>query len=323
MRINWLPLIVGLIAALFLLVGGLQMGPFGRRQIVALNPQQEAQLGAQAYRQVLSQSDVLPRGPLVEKVREIGLRLADASQDIEVLKLLQLRKQKFAWEFQVVRSRQVNAFCLPGGKVVVYTGIIPVCQNEDGLATVMGHEIGHALAHHGAERMAQRQLVQIGQVALSSSIEGLSYEQQRWVMGAIGAGSQFGILLPYSRAHESEADHIGILLMAKAGYDPREAILFWQRMDKMGGRRDRPEFASTHPNPETRVRDLEHWLKEALPLYQRSTPRDGKRRLPMAAHPEPVLPALPVEVIGRAAASVPAEERLGGYRLAAVCLEKR
>jgi predicted Zn-dependent protease len=224
-RINWLPLVLGIIAALIVVASGWQLGPFGRHQIVALNPQQEAQLGAQAYRQILDQSNVVPEGPLVEQVRQIGRRLADASQDRDVLEALQLKPQRFAWDFHVVRSPEVNAFCLPGGKVVVYTGIIPMADTDAGLATVLGHEIGHALAHHGAERMAQEKLVQIGQQAVASSFDSLDPGQRRQLMGLIGAGSKFGILLPYSRKHESEADHIGILLMAKAGYDPRGRVL--------------------------------------------------------------------------------------------------
>jgi predicted Zn-dependent protease len=154
-----------------------------------------------------------------------------------------------------------------------------VAETEDGLATVLGHEIGHALAHHGAERMAQQQLVQLGQLAVAQSIGDLDPRQQREVMGLLGAGSQFGILLPFSRKHESEADHIGLLLMAAAGYDPREAIDFWQRMEKIGGGQ-RLEFTSTHPSHEHRARDLKHWLTEAEPLYAASDKQRGQRRLP-------------------------------------------
>src|SRR5262249_50331136 len=149
-----------------------------------------------------------------------------ASVDPEVLKALKLKPQKFNWDYRVVRSKQVNAFCLPGGKVMVYTGIVPVAVDENGLATVMGHEIGHALAHHGAERVAQQQLVTIGQQAVGASLSDLDPQQQMQIMALLGAGSQYGILLPYSRKHESEADHIGILLMAAAGYDPRATIGF-------------------------------------------------------------------------------------------------
>jgi metalloendopeptidase OMA1, mitochondrial len=277
--IRLLPIVLALIAAAFVIIKGWQPGPFGRHQVVALNPQQEAQLGAQAFQQVLQESEVVRDGPLVAVVRRIGSRLAAASNNKDVLARLRLKPQHFEWDYRVVRSSQVNAFCLPGGKVVVYTGILPVAETEDGLATVLGHEIGHALAHHGAERMAQQQLVQLGQVAIAQSLGNLDPRQQREILALLGAGSQFGILLPFSRKHESEADHIGLLLMAAAGYDPREAIHFWQRMEKVGGGR-RPEFTSTHPSHEHRVRDLKDWLPEAEPLYTASDKQRGQRPLP-------------------------------------------
>jgi metalloendopeptidase OMA1, mitochondrial len=279
MHIRLLPILLALIAAGFLIAKGWQTGPFGRHQIVALHPEQESQLGAQAFQQVLQQSDVVRNGPIVAVVRRIGGRLAEASNNQDVLALLKLKPQRFQWEYRVVRSREVNAFCLPGGKVVVYTGILPVAETEDGLATVLGHEIGHALAHHGAERMAQQQIVQLGQLAVAQSIGDLDPRQQREIIALLGAGSQFGILLPFSRKHESEADHIGLLLMAAAGYDPRESIQFWQRMERTGGGK-RWEFTSTHPSHEHRARDLKYWLTEAEPLYAQSDKQRGERRLP-------------------------------------------
>jgi predicted Zn-dependent protease len=275
-----IPILFILLMAAILVVKGWQSGPFGRAQIVALTPQEEARLGAQAFQQVLQESDVVRDGPIVEVARHVGGRLADASNDKEVLELLRLQPQRFDWQYRVVRSKQVNAFCLPGGKVVVYTGILPVAQTEDGLATVLGHEIGHALAHHGAERMAREQLVHLGQLAVAQSLGDLDPHQQRQIMGMLGVGSQYGLLLPFSRKHESEADHIGLLLMAAAGYDPREAIRFWQRMAETGGG-SRAEFASTHPSDVHRIRDLKKWLAEAEPLYDDSAKQRGMRRLPV------------------------------------------
>lgn len=277
-----LPIVIGVIAAGFLMVKGCQEGPFGRQQIVGLTPQQESTLGLQSFRQVLSQEqgNVEPTdAPISEAVTQIGRRLAAASASKDFLQASKLKPQQFEWDFRVIDSRQVNAFCLPGGKVVVYTGIVPVCKDYDGLATVMGHEIGHALAHHGAERMAQQQLVNIGQMAAASSMSDLEPQQRLRLMALLGAGAQFGILLPYSRKHESEADHLGLLLMATAGYDPRSAVGFWQRMERVGGS-SRSEFTSTHPSHATRIRDIEGWLPQAMALYNRSKPQDGERSLP-------------------------------------------
>src|SRR5262249_16589289 len=194
-------------------------------------------------------------------------RLAKASNSPEFLRATGIKPQNFTWEYRLVRSRQVNAFCLPGGKVVVYTGILPVCETEAGLATVMGHEIGHALAHHGAERMAQERLVAIGTTAVAGSLDNVSPQQRQMIYGVLGAGSKFGILLPFSRKHESEADHIGLLLMAAAGYNPEEASVFWGRMQKAAGGGKPPEFMSTHPSDQHRAAALRGWLNQAMPLY--------------------------------------------------------
>ncbi|MBL8797285.1 MAG: M48 family metallopeptidase [Planctomycetia bacterium] len=179
-----------------------------------------------------------------------------------------------------MQSKQINAFCLPGGKVVFYTGIIPVCENDGGMATVMGHEIGHALARHGSQRMAQKKIVGIIQQSAAVSLSDMDPNQQRQVMAVLGIGAQFGILLPYSREHESEADHLGVLMMAVAGYDPRYSVTFWQRMAKATGGGKTPEFQSTHPSHETRVRQLEDWQEEALQIYKSSQHQQSSRPLP-------------------------------------------
>jgi metalloendopeptidase OMA1, mitochondrial len=266
---------------LFMAVRGCQEGPFGRHQIVGLSPQQESQLGAQAFQQVLQKSDVVYSGPAVAAVRQVGERLATATQSPDFLRAVRLQPARLDWEFRVVRSSQVNAFCLPGGKVVVYTGILPVCQTEAGLATVMGHEIGHALAHHGAERIAQQQIASIGEQGVAVSLGGSDPATRQQVMAALGMGAQVGFLLPFSRKHESEADHIGLLLMATAGYDPREAVRFWVRMEEQASSdRAPPPFLSTHPGHEQRAGDLQRWMPEALQLYNVS-PQYRDRPLPI------------------------------------------
>ncbi len=228
----------------------------GRQQLVDMSREQEAALGLQSYRQILSQSQVVQSGETVDAVREIGRRIAIAARDVD---------PGFDWAFNVIRSDQANAFALPGGKVAVYTGILPIAENVDGLAIIMGHEIAHAVARHGAERMAHQKLVQIGSVAASFALGDADISTQRAVMGALGVGAQYGVLLPFSRDHESEADYIGLLLAARACFDPREAPGLWQRMAANSGSGP-SEFMSTHPAPETRVRQFDEWMPEALAL---------------------------------------------------------
>jgi predicted Zn-dependent protease len=272
------PLFVGVLAIVAMAVRGCDTGPFHRHRVLGLTHEQEDQLGAQAFQEVLSRSDVVRDGPAVDAVKRVGRRLAEASQRKDFLDLVQLSPRRFEWEFRLVRERQVNAFCLPGGKVVVYTGILPLCETEAGLATVLGHEIGHALASHGAERMAEQQMIQIGVAAVAGSLDQQDPQRRRQILAVLGAGATVGLSLPFSRKQESEADHIGLYLMAAAGYDPREAPRFWARMEKLGGRT--PEILSTHPGPEHRERALQGWLKEALPLYESVPHADGNRPLP-------------------------------------------
>jgi len=227
----------------------------GRTQLVDMSREQEAALGFQSYRQILNQEAVLQSGEIVDQVREIGRRIAAVSED-----------PGFDWEFNVIQSDQANAFCLPGGKVAVYTGIIPVAKNIDGLAAIMGHEIAHAIARHGAERMAHQKLMQFGTLAAGMALSDMDRTTQTAVMGALGVGAQYGVLLPFSRDHESEADYIGLVYSAKACFDPTEAPELWVRMGEASGGGQPAEFMSTHPSHETRIRQLNEWMPEALEL---------------------------------------------------------
>lgn len=228
----------------------------GRKQLVDISREQEAALGLQSYAQILRQEQVVRNGKEADLIREIGQKLAKATRE---------DGNGFEWEFNLINSDQVNAFCLPGGKVAVYTGILPVAKNIDGLAAIMGHEIAHAIARHGAERMAQQKLVQIGTMAAGVAVSDMDPSMQRGVMGALGVGAQFGVLLPFSRDHESEADFMGIIYAARACYDPREAPELWVRMGQAsGGGRAPSEFMSTHPSHETRIRQLNEWMPKAL-----------------------------------------------------------
>ena len=239
--------------------------PFtGRTQLRTMEPAQEMQLGLQSYQQILSDSRVLRDEPVVTVVRDIGGRIAQAAAPED---------PGFEWAFNVIDSDQVNAFALPGGYTAVYTGLIPVAQTEDGLAVVMGHEVGHALAHHGAERMAQQNMQRIVGAGVAMGAGGMDSGAQQAVMSVFGGISQYGYALPFSRAHESEADYIGLILMARACYDPREAPRLWERMGAAGGATP-PEFQSTHPSPETRINDFKTWMPEAVEVYNQNCPTD-------------------------------------------------
>jgi predicted Zn-dependent protease len=224
----------------------------GRKQLVDISREQEASLGLSSYRQILRQSAIVRSGPEAALVKEIGAKIARVSED-----------PGFEWQYELIDDNQANAFCLPGGKVAVYTGILPITQNADGLAVVMGHEIAHAIARHGAERMAHQKLVQIGSMATAVAVGDMEPRQRQLVLGALGVGAQFGILLPFSREHESEADYMGLIYVARACYDPREAPKLWVRMGQ-ASQGAPSEFMSTHPSHETRIRQFNEWMPEAL-----------------------------------------------------------
>jgi predicted Zn-dependent protease len=222
----------------------------------------------QEYNQVLKKSKISTDMAKVAMVRRVGQRIATASEQLleETGKGEDIRNYK--WEFNLIEDdKTVNAWCMPGGKVAVYTGLLPISQDENGLAVVMGHEVAHAIAKHGNERMSQGLLAQFGAIGLSVALARYPGATSDIFMQAYGVGAQVGVLLPYSRVHESEADHIGLILMAKAGYDPRGAVALWQRMSAKGGSRP-PEFLSTHPAPESRIRNIESLLPEAMQYYK-------------------------------------------------------
>mgnify|MGYP005809780289 CR=1 FL=1 len=247
--------------ALFTILSGCETVPYTHRsQLMLLPESEEINLGLQAFAQTLKQERVSNDPALNARVRRVGKRIAQAAQ-----------KPEYDWEFTVLESKEVNAFCLPGGKVAVYTGLLKITPSDAMLATVMSHEVAHALARHGGERMSQDLLVQLGGVGLSAGLGGQNQVVREGIMQAFGMGSQVGILLPYSRKQEEEADHIGLILMAKAGYDPRAALDFWRAMMKATkGQGKPPELLSTHPSDERRLTKIEtEFLPEALQYYNR------------------------------------------------------
>lgn len=250
-----LPLIIAVAFAAFQYFGAekVTIPETGRVARVALSSEQEEALGLQSYREVIAQSDVVNSGPEHDLVLRVAKRLARSVGEAG---------KGFDWQVSVIRSDQANAFCLPGGKIAVYTGILRHTRTEDGLAAVMGHEMAHAIARHGSQRLLQNSLTQTVMMGASLSFTDMDIQQRRMVLAALGAGAQFGVLLPFSRSHESEADELGLLYMARAGYDPEEAIAFWERMSQAESNRA-PEFASTHPSHGTRIANLRRLLPRA------------------------------------------------------------
>jgi predicted Zn-dependent protease len=175
----------------------------------------------------------------------------------------------------VIKSPQANAFCLPGGKIAVYTGILPLTQTDAGLATVLGHEMAHATSRHGSQRLLQQSIAQTAIAGAAYSMSDYDPQRRGMIMAALGAGAQYGVLLPFSRQHESEADQIGLVYMARAGFDPRESIGFWERMAKAGERQP-PEFMSTHPSHGTRIQQLEQWMPQAMEEYKKAAGNQGR-----------------------------------------------
>jgi predicted Zn-dependent protease len=262
--IIWPLVIAGIIAVFQYFSSQKYVNPeTGRIARVALSEGQEAALGLQSYQDVLSQSEVITSGPEVEMVQKVMRRLEAATGDVG---------RNMGWQVSVVANSQANAFCLPGGKMVVYTGILPVAQSEAGLATVLGHEMAHATSRHGSQRLLQNQLTQTLLTGANASLAlgDMDMRQKMAVMAALGAGSQYGVLLPFSREHESEADEVGLYYLARAGYEPHEALRFWERMEQNSSGPQPPEFASSHPSHGTRIQRLKEHMPRAEEEYSRA-----------------------------------------------------
>ena len=246
---------VPLFLSLLLLSGCLTVPETGRRQVMLISTSQEMQLGLSAFQQMKKETPV-SRDPAVNAmVQRVGRRIAAVAE-----------LPGAQWEFVVFDSKQANAFCLPGGKVGIYTGILPITKDEAGLATVIGHEIAHAVARHGAERVSEGILLQTGGGLLGASLSSADPRTQVLVMTAYGIGAKVGRELPHSRGQESEADHIGLIYMARAGYDPAAAVGFWQRFadhSRSQGGGGTPAFLRTHPLDTVRIQQIQHWLPEA------------------------------------------------------------
>jgi metalloendopeptidase OMA1, mitochondrial len=252
--------LVGL--GLALCVGCATVPETGRRQFVMLSAGEEQQLGITSFDQLKKEVPISHDAKANALLQQVGQRIAAVAQ-----------LPNAQWEFVLFDSKEANAFCLPGGKVGVYTGILPITLNEAGLATVIGHEVSHAVARHGAERVTDAWLLQTGGTLLEAGLS-VSKTDPKWqgaLVTAYGVVGTVGVELPFSRAHESEADHIGLIYMARAGYPPAEAVKFWERFAEFNGRgggNSTPAFLRTHPLDETRIRQLQAWMPEAQARYR-------------------------------------------------------
>lgn len=241
----------------------------GRRQLDLIPASEVMSLSFTNYDSLLKTSKLSTNGAQTKMIKNCGTRIQKAVETYMAQNNLSSHLDGFKWEFNLIESNTVNAFCMPGGKVAFYTGIMPICQNEIGVAVVMGHEVAHAIANHGGERMSQGLIQQMGGAALSVALKEKPEATQQLALSAYGVGSNVLGILPYSRLHESEADKLGLIFMAMAGYDPQEAPKFWQRMSSLSGGKTTPEFLSTHPSDQTRINDLNKAMPEALKYYKK------------------------------------------------------
>lgn len=247
----------------------------GRKQLNLLPESDMLALSSESYNAFLDTSNVIRGTEQAAMVKEVGQKIAAATERFLRENGYKSRLAEFDWQFNLVKGDMANAWCMPGGRVVVYTGILPITKNPTGLAVVMGHEVAHAVARHGNERMSQGLAAQLGGVALSVAIKDEPAKTQNLFMAAYGVGAQLGVMLPFSRTHELEADKLGLVFMAMAGYDPREAVDFWSRMAAQSSGAAPPEFLSTHPSHQTRIEDIKAFLPEAMGYYNASKGTQG------------------------------------------------
>lgn len=246
--------------------------PITERKAVRLIPERQLlSMSLDQYGEILSTSKLSEDREKVEMVKKVGERIARAAEEFLKEYGMISEVKNYQWEFNLIEDdKVVNAWCMPGGKIAVYTGILPITRDENGLAVVIAHEVAHALAKHGNERMSQGLVAQLGGIGLSLALSREPAMTRQIFLASYGIGAQVGILLPYSRLHEREADRIGLILMARAGYDPREAIPFWERMNDKSKEKGRPpEFLSTHPAPERRIKEIEAFIPEAMKYYRK------------------------------------------------------
>jgi len=268
MKIRFIGMYFVLFSALLMVESCGTVPVTGRSQLNLLPESSMVEMSLTSYDEFLKENKLSDNEAQKATVNRVGQRVAAAVETYLRNNGYESYVENFKWEFHLVEDDVPNAWCMPGGKVVFYTGIMPLAQNDAGVAVVMGHEIAHAVARHGNERMSHSMLVQMGGIALSEAIKEKPAETQALFSSAYGLGTQVGVTLPFSRKQEYEADEMGLIFMAMAGYDPRTAISFWKRMSEQGGASGTPEFLSTHPVDSHRIAQLEKLMPEALKYYQ-------------------------------------------------------
>jgi len=284
-------LILSLVLGLALLMAACASAPYtGRRQLLFTSEGTETRMGYQAFQQIKKHYKVSRDPEANALVSRVGKRIAAAAN-----------RPDYRWEFVAFKDKEANAFCLPGGKVGIFTGILKYTKDEAGLATVISHEVAHALARHAGERMSQSMLAQAGGLGLGVALGGAGSVANQAIMQGYSLGTQLGLLLPYSRTQEYEADHIGLILMAKAGYDPAQALEFWKRMMAKDKGAKMTQFMSTHPNDANRLREIQAFLPEARKYYvpAREAQKPPPPRRPTAPRPASAAAAQPAPVAGR------------------------
>lgn len=263
----FIKIILPLVISSFILLSCSSVPLTGRKQLSIIPSSEMLSMSFQQYDEFLKTNKISSDVNNTEMVKKVGLKIKSAVEQYFAENKLSDRLKGYNWEFNLIESSEINAWCMPGGKVVVYTGILPLTQDESGLAVVMGHEIAHAIAEHGNERMSQVLLTQLGGEALSEALSSQPQQTRNLWLGVYGLGAKVGVLLPYSRTHESEADRLGLIFMAMAGYDPNVAVGFWERMAAQKQGQASIEFLSTHPSDQTRIEDIKKTLPEALKYY--------------------------------------------------------
>ena len=258
---------MGAWVALMLLAGCSSVPLTGRKQVLLVSDQEVLSSSLTQYNDYIKTATKSSNAKQSAMVTRVGQKIAAATEQYLRQNGLESEVKNFAWEFNLVKDQQLNAFCMPGGKIVVYEGLLGIVSSDDELAVVVGHEVAHAVAKHSNERMSQQLMAQYGAAILGQAVSNRSTAVQQLATSVYGIGAQYGVMLPFSRKHESEADYMGLVFMTMAGYNPDVAVGFWQKMSA-GGSGSVPEFISTHPSDATRIAEIKKWLPEIKAKYQ-------------------------------------------------------